>query len=282
MGAKCCVASRNQEFSERRETQVSAHRNVGLSPLWALQRNNRTHVEDAQVSNHIVSHRIRKNVSDSKTKNRGETGKDKFSSPKFKKTVTDSESLLTSEGSKPASNPIQSHHKDSSAVKEKIQDPEISNDQIPKHPTIKNPSSPASASKGESSSSQSCSLPENPSVEKLTLSSCLARCESTDSCQRCGICKKSTGARSPLTGSGPPVVGVLSCGHVFHADCLENVTAEQDKFDPPCPICSGQPIMPEREGQKRKINSDRGSYKGDLPKRKNGITGRILGIRFSK
>lgn len=34
------------------------------------------------------------------------------------------------------------------------------------------------------------------------------------------------------------VVSVLTCGHVFHADCLENMTSETNKYDPPCPVCT--------------------------------------------
>lgn len=33
------------------------------------------------------------------------------------------------------------------------------------------------------------------------------------------------------------VVAVLVCGHVFHANCLEIITRETDKFDPSCPVC---------------------------------------------
>ena len=35
-----------------------------------------------------------------------------------------------------------------------------------------------------------------------------------------------------------PVTGVLVCGHVFHADCLEKVVLPYAlKHDPPCPEC---------------------------------------------
>ncbi|KAJ6306423.1 hypothetical protein OIU78_021691 [Salix suchowensis] len=36
-----------------------------------------------------------------------------------------------------------------------------------------------------------------------------------------------------------PVVAMLVCGHVYHAECLEATTLEVDKYDPACPICEG-------------------------------------------
>lgn len=34
------------------------------------------------------------------------------------------------------------------------------------------------------------------------------------------------------------VVAVLVCGHVFHAECLENMTSEINRYDPACPVCT--------------------------------------------
>ncbi|CAA7402326.1 unnamed protein product [Spirodela intermedia] len=62
--------------------------------------------------------------------------------------------------------------------------------------------------------------------------------------QPCGICSKSMKERSPwssqkmVSDSGLSVVAVLVCGHVFHADCLDRLTAESDRFDPSCPTCT--------------------------------------------
>lgn len=60
---------------------------------------------------------------------------------------------------------------------------------------------------------------------------------------RCGLCEKFLSQRSPwssrrIVKSGDmPVAGVLSCRHIFHAECLEQTTPKTRKHDPPCPLC---------------------------------------------
>lgn len=60
---------------------------------------------------------------------------------------------------------------------------------------------------------------------------------------KCGLCERFLSQRSPwssrrIVRSGDmPVVGVLSCRHVFHAECLEQTTPKTQKSDPSCPIC---------------------------------------------
>ncbi|GAB2232602.1 hypothetical protein Drorol1_Dr00011643 [Drosera rotundifolia] len=46
----------------------------------------------------------------------------------------------------------------------------------------------------------------------------------------CRICDKSL--------RWPTIVAVLSCGHFYHAECLEHRTHIDDIRDPPCPLCS--------------------------------------------
>ncbi|TQD78235.1 hypothetical protein C1H46_036180 [Malus baccata] len=61
---------------------------------------------------------------------------------------------------------------------------------------------------------------------------------------RCGLCERFLSQRSPwssrrIVRSGDmPVTGVLSCSHVFHAECLEQTTPKTRKSDPPCPLCA--------------------------------------------
>ncbi|CAL5338486.1 unnamed protein product [Camellia sinensis] len=60
---------------------------------------------------------------------------------------------------------------------------------------------------------------------------------------KCGLCERFLSQRSPwssrrIVKSGDmPVAGVLSCRHVFHAECLEQTTPKMRKNDPPCPLC---------------------------------------------
>ncbi|XWS72997.1 hypothetical protein CRYUN_Cryun02cG0087900 [Craigia yunnanensis] len=62
----------------------------------------------------------------------------------------------------------------------------------------------------------------------------------------CGICQKHLRRKPCFPGnmlaSGEfSVVAVLVCGHVYHADCLEERTSLEDRRDPQCPLCSGSP-----------------------------------------
>ncbi|XP_022776837.1 uncharacterized protein LOC111318328 isoform X2 [Durio zibethinus] len=60
---------------------------------------------------------------------------------------------------------------------------------------------------------------------------------------KCGLCERFLSQRSPwssrriVRSSDMPVAGVLSCRHVFHAECLEQTTPKTSKSDPPCPMC---------------------------------------------
>lgn len=60
----------------------------------------------------------------------------------------------------------------------------------------------------------------------------------------CGACSKLLTERSSWSSqklfitNDVPVASVLVCGHTYHAECLETMTAEADRFDPPCPICT--------------------------------------------
>jgi len=35
-----------------------------------------------------------------------------------------------------------------------------------------------------------------------------------------------------------PTIAVLSCGHLYHADCLERITSPADMCHPQCPSCA--------------------------------------------
>ncbi|CAN1152659.1 Putative methyltransferase-like protein 7A [Linum perenne] len=61
---------------------------------------------------------------------------------------------------------------------------------------------------------------------------------------KCRLCERFLSHRSPyssrrimMTGT-MHAVAVLSCRHVFHTDCLDQITPKSHSSDPPCPICS--------------------------------------------
>lgn len=63
--------------------------------------------------------------------------------------------------------------------------------------------------------------------------------------QTCRVCSKllteksSWGTQKIIANNNDlSVVSVLTCGHVYHAECLESLTPEIDKYDPSCPVCT--------------------------------------------
>ncbi|KAF2290600.1 hypothetical protein GH714_014644 [Hevea brasiliensis] len=79
------------------------------------------------------------------------------------------------------------------------------------------------------------------------VSGCSSRfsCSPSLDLQTCGACSKFLTERSSwssqriLASNELSVVAVLVCGHVYHAECLETMTLEVDRYDPACPICMG-------------------------------------------
>lgn len=62
--------------------------------------------------------------------------------------------------------------------------------------------------------------------------------------QKCELCKRLLYQKSPwssnriVRSTDMPVAGILPCHHVFHADCLEEITPKSQIHEPPCPVCS--------------------------------------------
>ncbi|XP_058080056.1 uncharacterized protein LOC131228197 isoform X2 [Magnolia sinica] len=67
-------------------------------------------------------------------------------------------------------------------------------------------------------------------------------CNSTAD-QKCGLCGRLLSQKSPWSSyrivrtGDMPIAGVLSCSHVFHAECLDQTTPKTQIHDPPCPMC---------------------------------------------
>ncbi|XAR64147.1 hypothetical protein NMG60_11024387 [Bertholletia excelsa] len=61
--------------------------------------------------------------------------------------------------------------------------------------------------------------------------------------QTCGFCSKLLiekslwSSQKIISSHELSVIAVLVCGHVYHAECLDALTLEADRFDPSCPIC---------------------------------------------
>ncbi|XVF01064.1 hypothetical protein REPUB_Repub04eG0055500 [Reevesia pubescens] len=79
--------------------------------------------------------------------------------------------------------------------------------------------------------------------EKMSKSSGISASPSVH-LQTCGVCSKLLSEKSLwssqkiIISNELSVVSVLTCGHVYHAECLEIMTPEIDKYDPACPICT--------------------------------------------
>ncbi|KAG6572052.1 hypothetical protein SDJN03_28780, partial [Cucurbita argyrosperma subsp. sororia] len=98
--------------------------------------------------------------------------------------------------------------------------------------------------------------------EKMVRSCSLFSTSPSTDAQTCGICSMLLVERSLWTSqkiianNELSVVAVLTCGHVYHAECLENMTPEISKYDPACPICSF--------GEKQTLRMSEKALRGEL------------------
>lgn len=76
----------------------------------------------------------------------------------------------------------------------------------------------------------------------------------------CGLCAKAISQKSlwsfsrVLGSKDMPVVGVLDCGHVYHAECLDQATPLMQAHDPPCPKCEDrEKVQSKVQGQSHDV-----------------------------
>ncbi|XP_039136547.1 uncharacterized protein LOC120273875 [Dioscorea cayenensis subsp. rotundata] len=86
-------------------------------------------------------------------------------------------------------------------------------------------------------------ITESISIESLMPSNNLARY------QKCGLCKRFLWQKSLCSSykivrnCDLPIAAVLPCDHIFHAECLEEITPKNNVHDPPCPQCLKSVIL---------------------------------------
>ncbi|KAG6415034.1 hypothetical protein SASPL_122435 [Salvia splendens] len=82
--------------------------------------------------------------------------------------------------------------------------------------------------------------------------------------QTCGVCAKLLTMRSSwewasqkiVSSNELAVVSILTCGHVYHAECLEHMTPEINKYDPACLVCT--------YGEKQAVKMSEKALKAEL------------------
>ncbi|BAT77509.1 hypothetical protein LR48_Vigan04g251300 [Vigna angularis] len=111
--------------------------------------------------------------------------------------------------------------------------------------------------------------------ERLVRSSSWFSASSVD-LQSCGICSKLLAEKSSwstqkiIASNDLSVVSVLICGHVYHAECLERMTSDINKYDPACPVCTFG------EKQTMKLSAKALKAEMDLKARNNKSKNRIV------
>ncbi|KAH7667403.1 Zinc finger RING/FYVE/PHD-type protein [Dioscorea alata] len=86
-------------------------------------------------------------------------------------------------------------------------------------------------------------ITESISIESLMPSNNLARY------QKCGLCKRFLWQKSLCSSykivrnCDLPIAAILPCDHIFHAECLEEITPKNNVHDPPCPQCLKSVIL---------------------------------------
>ncbi|KAF8410558.1 hypothetical protein HHK36_003089 [Tetracentron sinense] len=107
---------------------------------------------------------------------------------------------------------------------------------------------------------------------KITRSSSRLSASPSIDPQTCGVCLKVLTERSSwssqkfIASNELSVVAVLVCGHVYHAECLENLTPESDRCDPPCPVCLYGDVVSKISRKALRVEADKKAKSNKIPR----------------
>ncbi|XP_031402036.1 uncharacterized protein LOC116211695 [Punica granatum] len=96
-------------------------------------------------------------------------------------------------------------------------------------------------------------------------------CSPSSDLRTCEVCRKLLKEKIDRSDCYS-IVAVLVCGHFFHAECLDRMTKEADKYDPVCPICTF--------GEKRALKMSKKASKAEARRLKT-LKNRVVDSCFS-
>ncbi|KAL7602254.1 hypothetical protein Lser_V15G24819 [Lactuca serriola] len=271
MGSACCVAARDRRAITNGSISDVIPRNIRYSPSWGVRWENRRRVAGEEASmtwysdsvtvatNDRLDNKSQTTVGTAYASEEGSSPLESFrnltwqkSSPSEGYPVPQSEDLSLSKNPTKLSSSPSRHPTCSPGC-------QVSHSRIPSTKSSNlsiSEEGPGSGWSNElnrgSSDGWSISIPvpvpaSNDSFDSESLNFKMSRSSggvSSIDMQTCGACSKllteksSWGTQKIIANNELAVVAILICGHVYHAECLENMTDEMNKYDPACPVCT--------------------------------------------
>ncbi|GMH13456.1 hypothetical protein Nepgr_015297 [Nepenthes gracilis] len=274
MGAACCVPFRDRKLQHESRSEI-LHRSLGRSPSWSFRWDNRGRVAGEETSVSFLSDGFnRNNPLDIKSTtdafshaSDGSSSLDHYKNGSWCKSPINE---ATAASLQPSASGKSFFRNISREVKDSMESPR---DSYPASTKL----SPSSHSKPhahqgriDESTRDSHGMPSDSwsllAFSELLSASDREMCFGSESSsksrgmkarskgqnssslsidlQTCGVCSKDLAEKSVSSSqkiyacNESSVVAILTCGHVYHAECLENVTLEINKYDPACPVCT--------------------------------------------